>query len=227
MLLADKYDLQERLKLNLLQIEDKELNFYTQNCYTVGTQAALISGFAFSAIVEARDMDNITPWFKMSWSIVTVLSMIFELMGVVKAMQLSIMAPGLALRGPEGSMTRAVMVMRGEYKTLHRMFYAGLAFFHVSAALYIYILFEGDPYIPIPTLVLIILALVYIFIDYTFLESKLRLPKGSRGLGGSRWDSVTDPTHDSLATVVCNSVMRRGGQMRQSMRRLPHHDTAM
>jgi len=96
MLLADKYDLQERLKLNLLQIEDKELNFYTQNCYTVGTQAALIAGFAFSAIVEARSMENITPWFKMSWSIVTVLSMIFELMGVIKAMQLSIMAPGLA-----------------------------------------------------------------------------------------------------------------------------------
>ena len=54
MLLADKYDLQEQLKLSLLQIEDKELNFFTQNCYTVGTQAALIAGFVFSAIVEAR-----------------------------------------------------------------------------------------------------------------------------------------------------------------------------
>ena len=53
MLLADKYDLQEQLKLSLLQIEDKELNFFTQNCYTVGTQAALIAGFVFSAIVEA------------------------------------------------------------------------------------------------------------------------------------------------------------------------------
>jgi hypothetical protein len=226
MLLADKYDLQERLKLNLLQIEDKELNFYTQNCYTVGTQAALIAGFAFSAIVEARDMENITPAFKISWSVVTVLSMIFELMGVVKAMQLSIMAPGLALRGPEGSMTRAVMVMRGEYKTLHRMFYAGLAFFHISAALYFYVLFEGDPYIPIPTLVLVILALIYIFIDYSFLESKLRLPKGSRGLTSSRWDPVTDPRHDSLAAVVCNSVMRGGGKMRKSMWHPHRQDTA-
>jgi hypothetical protein len=224
MLLADKYDLQERLKLNLLQIEDKELNFYTQNCYTVGTQAALISGFAFSAIVEARDMDNITPAFKTSWSIVTVLAMIFDLMCVVKAMQLSIMAPGLALRGPEGSMTRAVMVMRGEYKTLHRMFYTGLGFFHISAALYIYILFEGDPYIPIPTLILIILALIFIFIDYSFLESKLRLPKDSRGLRG-RWGPVNDPRHDSLVTVVCNSVMGRSKSKRRLS--LPRQDTAM
>ena len=61
MLLADKFDLQEQLKLSLLQIEDKELNFFTQNCYTVGTQAALIAGFVFSAIVEARSIPTAPP----------------------------------------------------------------------------------------------------------------------------------------------------------------------
>lgn len=40
MLLADKHDLQQQLKLSLLHIEEKELHFYTQNCYTVGTQAS-------------------------------------------------------------------------------------------------------------------------------------------------------------------------------------------
>ena len=44
MLLADKHNLQQELKLNLLHIEEKELNYYTQNCYTVGTQAALFQG---------------------------------------------------------------------------------------------------------------------------------------------------------------------------------------
>ena len=127
-------------------------------------------------------------------------------------------------------MTRAVMVMRGEYKTLHRMFYTGLAFFHISAALYIYILFEGDPYVPIPTLVLIILALVFIAVDYSFLESKLRLPAGSLGLNGKKWDPVTGPRHDSLATVMCNSVMhpKWSKQMRnRSFSSRPgRHDTA-
>ncbi len=32
MLLADKHDLQQQLKLSLLHIEEKELHFYTQNC---------------------------------------------------------------------------------------------------------------------------------------------------------------------------------------------------
>ena len=44
MLLADKHNLQQELKLNLLHIEDKELNYYPQNSYTVGTQAALLAG---------------------------------------------------------------------------------------------------------------------------------------------------------------------------------------
>ena len=105
-------------------------------------------------------MDDIGPGLKISWSVATVLSMIFELMTVVKAtrerararggrvtsaslsvqprpsppqaMQLSIMAPGLALRGPEGSMTRALVTMRAEYRKVHAYFYAGLFFFHIS-----------------------------------------------------------------------------------------------
>ena len=59
MLLADKRDLQNSLKVSLLQIEEKELNFYTNNCMTVGTQAALLAGFAFAAVVEIRYDDVI------------------------------------------------------------------------------------------------------------------------------------------------------------------------
>ena len=60
-LLADKHDLQQKLKLSLLHIEEKELNFYSQNCYTVGTEAALLSGFAFTAIVEVGELAIDTP----------------------------------------------------------------------------------------------------------------------------------------------------------------------
>ena len=38
MLLADKHDLQQRLKVKILQIEEKELNHYTNNANTLGTQ---------------------------------------------------------------------------------------------------------------------------------------------------------------------------------------------
>ena len=52
--------------------------------------------------------------------------MVFEIMALVKATQLAITGPGLALRGPEGSMTHAISVMRIEYRKIGQLFYAGL-----------------------------------------------------------------------------------------------------
>ena len=92
---------------------------------TVGTQAALLAGFGFTGIIEVSlvraenndDSENtVTTTFKMLWFISMVCAMILQISCLVKAMQLSILGPGLALRGPEGSMTRALAVMRVEYK---------------------------------------------------------------------------------------------------------------
>ena len=144
MLLADKRDLQNSLKVSLLQIEEKELNFYTNNCMTVGTQAALLAGFAFAAVVEIRYDDVIVEnqvldahqktVLQVLWFVTTVIAMICEIFSLVKAMQLSILGPGLALRGPEGSMTRALVVMRVEFKRVHMLFYGGLWSFLISVA---------------------------------------------------------------------------------------------
>ena len=103
MLLADKRDLQNQLKLSVLHIEEKELNLYTNNCNTIGTQAALLAGFAFSALIEVRgetfvEGDDHT-WVKSLWFALTAVAMMLEIFALVKSMQLSIWAPGLALRG--------------------------------------------------------------------------------------------------------------------------------
>uniref|UniRef100_A0A7S4F8I0 Uncharacterized protein n=1 Tax=Chrysotila carterae TaxID=13221 RepID=A0A7S4F8I0_CHRCT len=172
MLLADKHDLQEKLKLSLILIEEKELNFYTQNCYTVGTQAALLSGFAFSAIVSGSD--DAAVELQTLWGCFTTMAMLFEILAVVKSMQLSIMGPGLALRGPEGSMTRAVLVMRSEYKNIHMLFYTGLFFFHLSACLFLWSTY--DTIVAAINSVLIALALIWLYFDFGALEKRLRLP---------------------------------------------------
>ena len=36
--------------MSCAQIEERELNYYTNNALTVGTQAALLAGFAFTGI---------------------------------------------------------------------------------------------------------------------------------------------------------------------------------
>ena len=52
MLFADKRALETNLQVSLLKIREKELQFYTQNCIAIGTQAALLSGFAYNGIIQ-------------------------------------------------------------------------------------------------------------------------------------------------------------------------------
>jgi len=51
MLFADKLALENRTKVRLLLIRERELNLYVQNCRAVGTVAALLAGLAFSSLV--------------------------------------------------------------------------------------------------------------------------------------------------------------------------------
>ena len=196
MLLADKRELQNNLKVSLLQIEEKELNFYTNNCMTVGTQAALLSGFGFTAIIEvdlfkfqtAAHLDRTV--LKTCWFAVTVIAMILEICSLVKAMQLSILGPGLALRGPEGSMARALAVMRVEYQKVHGLFYGGLVAFLVSVALYAWAFFKevGQGSLSAMVTILVVTSAIYIVNDSKILYHRLKLPASHAH--GIAWEDV-------------------------------------
>ena len=175
--------------LSATQVEERELNFYTQNCYTVGTQAALLAGFAFTGIVEA-------PWeyisestspasqyplaYEMKFVCVasTILGMLCEVLCVVKSVQVSILGPGLAIRGPEGSMTRALTVMRLELARLHWQFYFGVFFYHIATATFMWCLF-ADPVISGTCIAIIFTALVWCILDCQKIAQRLWLPPPS------------------------------------------------
>ena len=69
---------------------------------TVGTNAALLAGFAFTGVIEApwellRE-ENKPYWLQSLCLMSTLLGMLFEVLAIVKAVQLSILGPGLAIR---------------------------------------------------------------------------------------------------------------------------------
>ena len=53
MLYADKAALENRTKLRLLAIRERELALYTKNCITIGTVSALMAGLAYSSLLYA------------------------------------------------------------------------------------------------------------------------------------------------------------------------------
>ena len=99
--------------------------------------------------------------------------MIFETLCLVKAMMLSILTAGLALRGPEGSMTHALKVMRDEYRNVHFLFMGGLISLLISASL---ITIVSLPALTagILTFVLIFGGLAFLIWNYRRVGNKLR-----------------------------------------------------
>jgi hypothetical protein len=177
MLYADKRALETNLKVNLLAIREKELNYYvraspsprsvrslhhpvvqccaanagarmrlrraqSQNCLAVLTQAALLAGFAYSGLTQVAIPVDAEYVLKLLYLLVTTTAMCLELIAVMNCTLLSMMGPGLALRGPDGSMHPAVDGMMEEYQSAYLCFVLGLIAFHFSAALFGWLMFN-------------------------------------------------------------------------------------
>lgn len=142
MLYADKRALETNLQVSLLKIREKELDFYTQNCIAIGTQAALLSGFAYNGIIQVDIPSESSDWLKTLYLCVTTAAMGFELIAVLNSTLCSMLGPGLALRGPDGSMHRAVDGLMLEYRLTFLFFTMGLVSFHLSALIFAWLEFS-------------------------------------------------------------------------------------
>jgi len=105
-------------------------------------QAALLSGFAYNGIIQVDIPTDQSDWLKTLYLCVTTAAMGFELIAVLNSTLCSMLGPGLALRGPDGSMHRAVDGLMLEYRLTFLFFTAGLVMFHISALLFAWLEFS-------------------------------------------------------------------------------------
>jgi len=188
MLYADKRALETNLKVNLLAIREKELNYYTQNCGAVGTQAALLAGFAYSGLTQVAVPLDSQYILKLAYLLVTTTAMCLELIAVMNTTLLSMMGPGLALRGPDGSMHPAVDGMMEEYKSAYLNFLLGLIAFHFSAALFGWLAFD---WVVSSCTTACVLGSLYLLMRYaTRVHSRFRLPADEVITGRFRGEEV-------------------------------------
>ena len=120
MLIADKTVVEKRTQVRLLQIRGQELAFYTHCAQTVGTIGSVFAGLAFYGLLYVK-----MEWYSDSALLVRFLydlgnlvCMCLSLQVVVGTTALSMLCPGLALRGPEGSIHEAVDGMLDEFQVL-------------------------------------------------------------------------------------------------------------
>ena len=144
MLLANKMALETDLRKAAVEIENRELVFFNDNLAGIAKRCAMLSGFAFKAYrkTEFKGVYGESHQLKMLFKGCCGMAMSCHLCGCLIAVVTMVMGPGLALRGPEGSITKAVEQMRIERRATFMFFGVGIFFFFMAAALYAWLAYD-------------------------------------------------------------------------------------
>jgi len=139
MLRADIGALNSQLILSALQIRQIELDFYQATLNAVVTSSSILFAAALNAFgTYFVDPDaNVVP--RSIYFAGMAGATALEFACLITALFAVIMGPNLALRGPEGSMDRAVDGMRDITWQMVRFFVGGLVFFEIGLCAYCWV----------------------------------------------------------------------------------------
>ena len=115
MLAAENKALQSRLVQQLASLRQQELDYLVSRYQSIGTQAALVGGFSLQLLAQvaseqpkAEEHDRTPLLVIHTFYSSSYLSLLSSVHAVIICLFCSNWAPGLALRGPTGAMTRAL-----------------------------------------------------------------------------------------------------------------------
>lgn len=153
-----------------------------QNCSAVGLASALLAGFSWAGLTQVAMRLDLYYITKLSYLSVTLVSMCLEITALMTTTLLSMLGPGLALRGPDGATHPAVDGMIEEYQFAYLNFVLGLVCFHLSAAIF--------PWLQEPSIVSIFVSCVTfisLFLLFRFasrVHARFRLDEADRVVTG-------------------------------------------
>ena len=157
MLQANKQALERDLRVRMLELQWKELHYLHTNFQNLATSSALLVGFGFSALGSTvsyhpeASTNHSSIWeldgriwinpvflseilFSALLSSAASMALGFNLLSLFISTICIMCGPGLALRGPEGSVSLAVRHMEQQLKRALRAFGRGLIAFVVTLA---------------------------------------------------------------------------------------------
>lgn len=146
MLTAERTALHHELHVKRVDLQQQDLDRVTNFLESLGTQAALLAGFAFSVFGASLPTGDDAP--HQAWKTAVYLSAMLTIgahLYVVCVGQLTaILGPLLALKGPAGSLKRAIDSMKDERHRIFYFFGAGLAGFYLMTVALAWSLIRED-----------------------------------------------------------------------------------
>ena len=144
MLSAEHWALEHKAVKQLLDIRQREVEFITQRFNSIGTQSSLIAALVCTLLVgldpgapssEAED-ESVRQIFWAS----SALALILSLHCILNSTFACVWGPGLALRGPTGSVSKAYAYMVRERAHINIAFVASLFFLLIQSIMAFFIL---------------------------------------------------------------------------------------
>jgi hypothetical protein len=122
MLLAAREELVSDTRVQMLGIRARELDWLMNNSRLVAQLSALIAGYGYTALIYTKYLDdpslcdrNDPLCAEMTYPLCVTITMGFSMFSLFGAMLITLLAPALALRGPEGSLNLCVDMALQEY----------------------------------------------------------------------------------------------------------------
>ena len=202
MLSAQKKLLEASVAEQGAQLQSSELTYFENNFGSMNTMASVIGGFAFSGILipTAYDTDGFLDGNN-TWAVdffygFASLSVGCCMAAAITCTIVNVRGPGLALRGPDGSLKRAVDGMRRYQKQVLYCLATGVVSFHMEGMLYAWIALHKDSSQIVTTVIFTVflcaMVAIAITVFYSFnIEGRMvegmfterRRPRGRRAVG--------------------------------------------
>ncbi len=145
MLKAEQQQFVQATNNQLLDIRNTEISYFISFFSNFGTQCALISGFIVNAISQVPGLDSTcNPAWKYIYWILSALALMCAMHVLLCTMFINVFGQGLAIRGPLGSMVRAVDGMVQETNQILIAYVASIFFFAFSTIGVYFIMMEPD-----------------------------------------------------------------------------------
>lgn len=188
MIAADKQELESRLKQVTLQIREKEISVFTDNFAVLSTQSAFLTGLGFGGLTmvptwKEEDFAQETVFYTL-----VSISIGFNILTLCISSWCMIFGPGLAIRGPDGSMSRAVAGMYAERKWALRFFWIGLFFIMCSGIALGWLKFHFKTATTMTVIFVLFIVVFFVYVKF-ITRPRFRFPKGGPRKGWN-WTSL-------------------------------------
>lgn len=146
MLQVTKNKLVTGVVTNQVEVRQLELDWYCGNYSVMNGQAAMLAGFAFTALTTPIPEGDLAPtfWIQFAYLFLVCCAIGFELSAIVMSTSLSVWAPSLALRGKHGtiSLHKAVDCLRDYQLLVFSYFIGGWVIIFMTSTLQVWIYFR-------------------------------------------------------------------------------------